>query len=284
MRGCSCRGTAGFAHVSCLAEQAKILHAEAEENNLIGTDRGHERWERWHKCGLCKQRYRGSVYCALGWACWKTYLGRPETDEVRSMAMNRLGNGLLVAKHPDALSVKETELSMQRRLGASEADMLVVQSNLANTYGELGRFEDALPVHRDVFSRRLKLQGEHHPRTLAAANNYATSLLDLQCFTEAKSLLRKTIPVARRVLTDDDEITLRMRLNYAVALHDDPRATLDDFRETVTTLEDATRIARRVLGPSHPFVEMIERRLRNARATELTVSSLADELEAMTPT
>ena len=34
VRGCSCRGTAGFAHVSCLAEQAKILFAEAEENNL----------------------------------------------------------------------------------------------------------------------------------------------------------------------------------------------------------------------------------------------------------
>ena len=30
VRGCSCRGTAGFAHVSCLAEQAKILVAEAE--------------------------------------------------------------------------------------------------------------------------------------------------------------------------------------------------------------------------------------------------------------
>ena len=34
VRGCACRGTAGFAHVSCLAEQAKILVAEAEENNL----------------------------------------------------------------------------------------------------------------------------------------------------------------------------------------------------------------------------------------------------------
>ena len=33
VRGCACRGTAGFAHVSCLAEQAKILFAEAEENN-----------------------------------------------------------------------------------------------------------------------------------------------------------------------------------------------------------------------------------------------------------
>ena len=31
VRGCACRGTAGFAHVSCLAEQAKILVAEAED-------------------------------------------------------------------------------------------------------------------------------------------------------------------------------------------------------------------------------------------------------------
>ena len=204
------------------------------------------------------------------------------------MAMNRLGNGLLVAKHPDALSVKETELSMLRRLGASEADMLVVQSNLANAYGELGRFEDALRMHRDVYSARLELQGEHHSRTLTAANNYATSLLDLQCYAEAKALLRKTLPVARRILTDDNELTLRMRWSYAIALHDDHSATLNDFREAVTTLEDATRIARRLLGPSHPLVEMNELRLRNARATararELNVSSLADELEAMTPT
>ena len=29
VRGCACRGTAGFAHVSCLAEQAKILRCNA---------------------------------------------------------------------------------------------------------------------------------------------------------------------------------------------------------------------------------------------------------------
>ena len=41
MRGCACgdrpgvaSGTAGIAHVSCLAQQAKILLAEAEENKL----------------------------------------------------------------------------------------------------------------------------------------------------------------------------------------------------------------------------------------------------------
>ena len=27
---------------------------------------------------LCEQEYHGVVRCALGWACWKTYLGRSE--------------------------------------------------------------------------------------------------------------------------------------------------------------------------------------------------------------
>merc|ERR1712060_367771 len=66
VRMCACRGAAGFAHVSCLAEQAKILVAEAEENNL-DLKAQNERWNRWHTCGLCKQRYHGVVFCALGW-------------------------------------------------------------------------------------------------------------------------------------------------------------------------------------------------------------------------
>ena len=70
MRGCACRGTAGFAHVSCLAEQAKILVAEAVENNL-GAKAFDERWARWYECSLCEQRYHSVVSCALGWACWQ---------------------------------------------------------------------------------------------------------------------------------------------------------------------------------------------------------------------
>ena len=54
MRGCSCRGTAGFAHVSCLAEQAKILVAEAEENNLA--TRCSERWNRWATCSSLRAK------------------------------------------------------------------------------------------------------------------------------------------------------------------------------------------------------------------------------------
>jgi len=109
-------------HVSCLAEQAKILIAEAEENNL-GQKTVLERWQKWESCRLCEQRYHSVVLCALGWACWKTYVGRPEMDGVRGLAMNLLGNGLHEAgSFEDALSVKEareTERTARRVFGGA---------------------------------------------------------------------------------------------------------------------------------------------------------------------
>ena len=102
--------------------------------------------------------------------------------------------------------------------------------------------------------------------SLQTANSYALSLVDLGRFEEAKSLLRKTMPVARRVLGESNDVTLRMRWNYADVLYQDPGATLDDLREAVMTLEDTARIARRVLGPSHPNTEDTVHSLQKARA------------------
>ena len=273
VRGCSCRGTAGFVHVSCLAEQAKILVAEALENNLHWKVKN-ERFKRWHTCSLCEQRYHGVVHCALGWACWTTYLGRPEEDRTRGMAMGQLGTGLYDAQRfEEAVSVEEASLSMRRRLGASETDLLVAQGNLAVTYSSLGRYTEALHMRRDVYAGTLKLEGPETENTLLEANNYAVSLVRLQRFKEAKALLRKITPVARRILGESQDLTLRMSLNYAEALYEDTSATLDDLREAVTTLEDAERIARRVLGGAHPIVVGIEIHLRNARAARETASA-----------
>ena len=77
--------------------------------------------------------------------------------------------------------------------------------------------------------------------------------------------MRKTIPVARRVLGEGHDITLKLRWAHARALHDDPGATHDDLREAVNTLEDTERTARRVLGGAHPVVVGIVRHLGDAR-------------------
>ena len=92
------------------------------------------------------------------------------------------------------------------------------------------------------------------------------SLIDLKRFKEAKSLLRKAMPVARRVLGENVETTLRMRWYYASVLCKDDSVTLDDLREAVTTLEDVAPIARRVLGGAHPSTVAVETALRQARA------------------
>ena len=194
-------------------------------------------------------------------------MGRPETDYARLDAMNQLGNGLFAASlHDEVLPVREAELSLRRRLGLPEEDVFVVQGNLAAAYQMVGRPESALQMYRDVYSGRLKLQGEEHDGTLLAANNYAHCLLCQRKCEEAKSLLRKTIPVARRVLGENHILTLKLRWKYAQSLYHDAAATLDDLREAVTTLEDAERIARRVFGGAHPLTLATEEGLRVARA------------------
>ena len=78
--------------------------------------------------------------------------------------------------------------------------------------------------------------------------------------------MRKTIPVARRVLGEGNEHTLKILWSYAMALYRDRSSTLDDLREAVTTLEETERIARRVLGGAHPEVAWIVSSLRRSRA------------------
>ena len=87
----------------------------------------------------------------------------------------------------------------------------------------------------------------------------------LKRFEEAKTLLRKTMPVARRVLGENNTSHAQDEVDLRAGALQDPAATLDDLREAVTTLgghrtDRAARVRRR--AP----VREIERDLRNARA------------------
>ena len=107
---------------------------------------------------------------------------------------------------------------------------------------------------------------EPTPYTLTAANNYANSLNELKRYQEARTVLGETVPVARRVAGETHELTLRMRMSYALALYSDDDATLNDVREAMDTFEDTARSSRRVLGSAHPTTGWVEAALRNARA------------------
>ena len=79
-----------------------------------------------------------------------------------------------------------------------------------------------------------------------------------------------------------------MKKIYAEALYNDPAATLDDIRESVTMLEDMERIARRVFGGAHPLAAAVEGGLRQAQEALRArkgddVSALRDLMAAMPP-
>ena len=151
--------------------------------------------------------------------------------------------------------------------------------------------EGAEEHHQDGVERVLFDAERGHDESREAgreASNYAAALLHLKRYAEARSLMSKTVPVARRVAGEDKYLTLMMRMHYARALYqDEESATLKDVREAVETLEDLERTARRVFGGEHPLIATILIFLREARATlyvhEGDVESLREMVAAMTP-
>jgi len=172
-------------------------------------------------------------------------------------------------------------MSTLRRLSAKEEYMLGIQANLSTTYQSLGRREEALLMKRDVYSRRLKLLGKKNAKTIGAAIGYGHSLTGLKRYEEAKALLRKPMRVARRVLGENHNLTIRIRWMYAAALYKDPGATLDDLSEAVTTLEEVERTARRVFGGGHLLTRGIARELQKAR--NASDNALADPSSSPQP-
>ena len=92
-------------------------------------------------------------------------------------------------------------------------------------------------------------------------------LKQLSRFEEARSLLRRTIPVARRVAGENHELTLSMMWIYANTLSMNESATVADLSEAVRTLEYVAMSYKRVMGASHPETSRVQKDLDATRAT-----------------
>ena len=67
-------------------------------------------------------------------------------------------------------------------------------------------------------------------------------------------------------MCDDETYHACFSRSWALYRKTAARTFVIHLREAVTTLEDATRIARRVLGAAHPIAAGIEKILRDSRA------------------
>ena len=189
----------------------------------------------------------GVVACALGWGCWKTYVGRPETDSDRVWAMTVLANGLNDAKFTEeSLAIYEAGLATAERVWP-HLENVVQRDNLASCYNDLGRYEEALKIHREIYAFETARNG-FTEGTLTTALNISMILCDTERYSEAAAFSSKGVGESTRLLGFDHDITLRLRSNYAMAIYMDPYSSLQDLTNAVETMENVLRVRRRVFG------------------------------------
>ena len=286
VRMCSCgdrdgvaSGTAGIVHVSCLVRQAQIVCDDEMSNEDRGT-----KWSRWDACQVCGQRFNGTVACALGWACWRTYLSRPLTDELRRVALCALGVGLQKThQYESAVAVYQLSLAEhrrscgQRRMSRNEREgQFGMQNNIAILYGFTGRQEEALKLHIAVLEGRKTLFGPEDKNTIHCALNVANCLLNLGAkgdigangdrprITQAREMLRTLLPLAKRNLDPSDECFHTAEPMYAQSILYDPSVSRKDKLEAKVRLGKCLETLRRVLGSSHTSTREMELCLRTA--------------------
>ena len=257
VRGCACRGTMGAAHLSCLAQQARL----ANENDPAHTgplEDYSSRWGRWHTCGLCEQSYHGVVACALGWRCWLTYVMLPRTDVRRYFAMETLGSALIEGRRgKEALPLLQTSLTECRFYTPpdSEAYPLMMRHNrqcIARCYNELGQHHKALKIQRDLFENQLELSGSSGAIAFSSAACLAYTLVALGKYAEARDLAVRWQPEARKIIRYEGN-DIELQLSFANATWKDPDILSPEARFNATKFLDlAYKQSRRVLGPLHP--------------------------------
>ena len=265
---CACRGGSSYAHVTCLVEQAKVMVAEALENNLEG-ESFMKRWGLWHTCRLCEQPFYGLVKQAMGWGCYKTYAGRPALVKQHLMSMSVLGNHLPPSNA--SLMILEALLDGQKRYAIqvggqpAERNIVITKNTISACYEALGRYDDALRLDREVYASAVRLFGPTSPQTLGLALGLVQSLIKTENYAEARTFIRERMQESRG-LGDEHMVNMKLRhgLSRAIVRDGDitSRETLEEAEEI---LVDLLRTTRRVLGPAYPEVVEQEQELKLTR-------------------
>uniref|UniRef100_UPI0006E1E2DF tetratricopeptide repeat protein n=1 Tax=Streptomyces albus TaxID=1888 RepID=UPI0006E1E2DF len=132
-------------------------------------------------------------------------------------------------------------------LGPDHPDTLTTRGNLAISYWQAGRTQEAIALNEQVLTDSERTLGPHHPDTLTTRNNLATSYADAGRTQDAINLLQQVLTERERTLGPDHPDTLTTRHNLASVYADAGR-----IHEAIALEEQVLTDSERILGPHHP--------------------------------
>ena len=89
----------------------------------------------------------------------------------------------------------------EKLLGAEHPDTLTTMGNLASTYWNQGRWNEAEQLYIQVMDMRKKLLGAEHPETITSMSDLASTYWNQGRWYETEKLDKQVIDVRKKLLS-----------------------------------------------------------------------------------
>ena len=247
--GCGCRGSAGFAHVRCVAGAAR------------------HKSDTWRMCPTCQQLFTGAFEVAMARQRVELQSDKPAEDEERLEALEALAVANRAADPAETLRVYEELLDVRRRAAMADPHAVTSHSNrqliaalgrVASAHQEMGDYTSALPLYEEELHHWHEIGTDESGEltldeaALVCMNNLGALYRQMDDNFNARPLLESALDARRQVLGDDHMHTLSSISNLGSLLNE-----VGDHKLGLELLKEAAGTARRVLGPGHPKTQSL---------------------------
>jgi tetratricopeptide (TPR) repeat protein len=168
--------------------------------------------------------------------------------------------------------------NLTRLRGEEHPDTIWAMRNLANSFGDLGKLDEAASMQREVLEKLRRIFGKEHPSTIAAMNDLAVTLRDQGKLDEAASMQKEVLEKWRKILGNEHPDTIGAMSNLAYLLGD-----LGKLDEAATMMREVLEKRRRILGEEHldtiSAINNLTVTLRGQGKLDEAASMLKDVLE-----
>lgn len=169
------------------------------------------------------------------------------------LAINALANYAAILRDQqqqlEALPLMQQALARFEQVETDPSiSYLAHRQTLGHIYQDLGRDDQAYLTYKDGLELLIERAGDRHPETIAARNNFATLLLQLEDYEQAEPLLADAVRINTEVLGEGHPSTLLYMANHALALQ-----MLGRTEDAAAAHYRNVELRRENLGDLHPM-------------------------------
>lgn len=174
------------------------------------------------------------------------FVDQPETEASVRLALGEAYQALGLNREAET-QLAAAVCQATAALGKDHPETLITLSALANSIGNRGRLQEALPLHQQAFAGLGRVHATDHHYPLAARHNLALCLLKMGRNQDALEMFEEIRDQRVRVLGPEHPVTLKTDNNLALCLKG-----LGRNDEARRLHERTLEVRRRVLGDDHP--------------------------------